>query len=150
MSKLSTFEFNFIKLCSYNIRHWLNCSERVSWWIASQFALESNFGRSHLVDTNLNFMGMKVPKRRPTSSGAIFLDANPKFATYDTFDQNVVDYGYWLAYNGCTQKIYTEVDRFRDFVKSHGYCPSESYINRVNNIYNSYCEFYSEYYNVNV
>ncbi len=114
----------------------LHCSVDVAFFIACQFALESSFGTSAIAKENFNLCGMRVPAIRPTTC----IGVNRAHAKYADYLHCCIDYCLWLSYNAFSQKILSDVDKFRDKLFTSGYCPETGYSGRIMSIYN---QFYS-------
>lgn len=107
--------------------------EVVKYWIACQFALESNFGQSRLAKLKNNYCGMSLPKSRISMNIAV----SGNFAEFDSFESCVIDYCYWLAYNRFTYMDLFNLDLFTRKLIAKGYCPETDYLDRVFTLYNS-------------
>lgn len=121
-----------------NVAHSLplsNLDIQVSRYIGCQFALESNFGNSHLAKSMQNYCGMKHPNRRPTLSYGSYKE----FACYMSIDDCCIDYCFWLSYCRCPQSALCCFDEFRAWLSKSGYCPEPTYISKIDKIYDSYC-----------
>lgn len=106
----------------------------VKYWIACQFALESNFGQSLLARNKHNYCGMCIPKSRISLNSAV----SGNFAKYDCFLECVLDYCYWLAWNKFTYLDLFNLDLFTRKLIAKGYCPESDYVDRVYTLYNSF------------
>ena len=104
----------------------------VSDFIACQFALESDFGKSDIAKFNLNFCGMKHPALRPTFS----VCQKRGFALYYGCRDSVYDYLLWLSWHRFTVQM--DLDEFRTRLKAKGYCPESDYITKINYLLKSY------------
>lgn len=107
----------------------------VAEFIACQFALESNFGRSHLATLFNNYCGMRMPLVRIN----VVLAQDPKtgFAIYSSLFDCILDYMLCLQYHRPISSIRTSVDRFKFFIKEF-YCPEKDYIDKITNLLKSY------------
>lgn len=112
------------------------CSPEVALFIASQFALESNFGRSVIAKENCNICGMKFPKLRVTTA----LWENRGHAVYHTTYFCVVDYFLWLSRFDFTQRDLIDLERFKSRLEKSNYCPSILYIESIESIYDTYTD----------
>lgn len=111
-------------------------SNDVKHFIASQFALESNFGISPMSCCLNNFCGMKVPALRLTL--CLNPDERGKFAKYSGITYCVHDYLLWLSAMKFTRQDYNNLQVFVNHLNISGYCPDADYIERINSIYNQY------------
>lgn len=109
-------------------------------YVACQFALESNFGTSSLAQTQHNYCGMKVPRRRPFYGKSV---DNLQFAYYDTFDNCVIDYCAWFLYTQPYSNTVYDLEAFKIHLLNSGYCPEKGYIDKINLIYQSLKNFYN-------
>lgn len=107
--------------------------EDVKYWIACQFALESNFGHSFLAKNKHNYCGMRIPKSRISMNMAV----SGEFSKYDSLVVCVIDYCYWLVWNHFTYMDLFNLDLFTRKLIAKGYCPESDYIDRVYTLYNS-------------
>lgn len=103
-------------------------------FIACQFALESDFGRSPLALKYSNYCGMKHSRFRITTS----LVMSHVYNHYLCFSDCVLDYILWLTYNRCKHDI--KLEEFKEFLVKKCYCPESDYISKIEAIYN---QFYS-------
>lgn len=106
-------------------------SEDVLFFVACQFALESNFGRARMCSTKNNFCGMKVPVRRLSLN-----QDTTGFASFSSFENCVIDYIYWLCWNNFDYFTLFDLDLFTRKLIAKKYCPESDYIDRVYSIYN--------------
>lgn len=109
-------------------------SSEVMYFVACQFALESNFGESRLAKLKNNYCGMKVPQSRLTLCKTITGD----FAKFDSFVDCIIDYVYWLAWNHFNCQHVFNLNLFTRLLISCNYCPDFDYIDRVYTLYNSF------------
>ena len=105
-------------------------------WIASQFALESNFGTSGFACCNNNFCGMKVPALRITL--AVNSSDVGEFAQYGGITSCVHDYLLWLQAQKFYRRELSNLDLFRKHIDISGYCPDLGYMDKINSIYYQY------------
>lgn len=118
---------------SYHILRVFVPNEFVRDFIACQFALESDFGRSNLARNYFNFCGMKVPSKRH------FLGFGADgFACYSNLGNCICDYVSWLLYNRPSSEQLSTVASFSAFLEKVGYCPEKDYVEKIWKIYNSY------------
>lgn len=111
-------------------------SSDVALFIASQFALESDFGKSSLAKNHHNLCGMCQPLRRVTYSIG---QTDNGFARFLSDEDCVKDYLLWLAFTRrFPVMVLSDVDLFANRLASSGYCPEPDYIDRVFTIYNQY------------
>lgn len=111
----------------------VTCSHEVALFIACQFALESDFGRSYCATKYHNLCGMKVPVYRPT-----LCQNKGGFACYiDDYDC-INDYLLWLAYNKFNRYDLSHLDVFKKMLVVKGYCPESDYIKRIESIYQQF------------
>lgn len=128
----------FIKLAQTMLRQCTNqFNDDVSFFIACQFALESDFGRSDLAITCNNISGMRHPLVRLTSS---FKANKNGFACYSKIYDCIFDYLLCLNYYQIGVKECESVSCFSRFI-SKWYCPTKDYIKRIDSIYNEYKQF---------
>lgn len=106
----------------------------VATFIACQSALESRFGQSDICKENHNFFGMKLPVKRITTA---FKEARGH-AKYTSFTMSVIDYIYWLIYNGFTKSYLVDVEKFKSKLEKSNYCPSRLYISSIQSLFNSF------------
>lgn len=110
-------------------------SDDVALWIACQFALESNYGRSELAINCHNISGMKHPLKRLSMSTA----ANSRgFAIYYQLEDCIEDYLLWLAWHKTLKSELTEVPKFASFLATMNYCPEKDYITKINKLYQQF------------
>lgn len=126
--------FAFLTTVSNALRRF-NLSSEVRFFIACQFALESDYGKSRLCARNCNYCGMKVPSLRVTN--CVNIDSSG-FAKYNSFADCIVDYVLWLQYNRVSRACQSNVIQFAEFIKSSGYCPESDYVKRIFDIYDQY------------
>lgn len=110
-------------------------SKDVAFFIASQIALESDFGRSRLACEFNNFIGMRISRVRPTTRLS-FVDTD-EFSRYDSFDDCMFDYLLAVTYR---QPLRNDLQRLENYARfiSRWYCPERSYIERIYKIYNQF------------
>lgn len=133
---LSNYEkIKFLKFVAGCFSQYDNFDSDVCVFIASQFALESNFGTSFLALSFNNYCGMRKPKRRFTFASLV---SSSGFAFYSKFEYCVFDYVLWLQYNRISVKDTLNLDRFKRFIFKHNYCPDSDYISRIEAIYNQF------------
>lgn len=122
-----------------SLRRYSSLSSDVRLFIACQFALESDFGRSHIASRCSNFCGMKVPSiRLSTATNKGLIDAVGDFANYNSLADCVLDYCLWLSYNRISVDAQVNVNCFKDFLVEKKYCPLSDYISRIEAIYNQF------------
>ena len=109
-------------------------SSSVLYWVACQFALESNFGRSQRAVMNHNLCGMKIPAVRPSLNTAV----TGVFSKFDSDEDCVIDYVYLLCYNKFNPFQLTDLDLFRLKLKACKYCPDDDYLDKVNSLFNQF------------
>lgn len=117
----------FLKYCP-------QMSDDVRYWVACQFALESNFGLSRLVKTKLNYCGMKMPLSRPTLNICVSGD----FAKFESLECCVIDYVYWLSWNHFNFVDLFHLNNYTRRIIASKYCPETDYVDRVYALYNSF------------
>lgn len=105
----------------------------VKYFVACQFALESNFGKSRLAKVNNNYCGMCLPKSRLSLNIAV----SGNFAAYKSLDDCVIDYCYWLAFNKINYVDLFNLNLYSRFLVAKKYCPESDYIDRIFNLFNS-------------
>lgn len=113
-----------------------NVSDDVAFFIACQFALESNWGTSPLAINYSNYCGMRCPLVRPTL--ALNYEDAPigVFARYGGLYDCVEDYMLCISFHKPMRKELEDVNLFSSFLKF--YCPEKSYIKSVYSIYNQF------------
>lgn len=109
-----------------------DASDEVRYWIACQFALESNFGLSYQAKKNNNYDGMKIPQIRPSLNTALA----GSFSAFTSLECCVIDYCYYLCYNHVTRYQLFHLELFTARLKSLKYCPDSDYIDKVNSLFN--------------
>lgn len=112
--------------------------ENVALFIAAQFALESEFGRSSIAKDNCNYCGMKIPSSRFTSTVKMSYNLHPSFMSYANLDECVLDYFYRCAWFQFSFNHFQNVDDFKRVLRNSGYCPEKDYISRIEKIYNQF------------
>ena len=83
----------FIIRIANQIGLFYNACQDVRFFIACQFALESDFGNSSLAKNEFNYCGMKKAYFRPSLRQ---LDNLKGFAHYDSLQHCIIDYCLWL------------------------------------------------------
>lgn len=131
---MEKFKKDFIEMLIPEFRKFGFCQE-VSEFIACQFALESNFGRSHLSTLYNNMCGMRMPLVRITT--AIAKDVNSGFAIYSSIHDCIIDYMLCLQYHRPMSDIRESIERFKFFIKNW-YCPEVDYLNKITKLLKSY------------
>lgn len=111
------------------------CSQEVANYIASQIALESNFGQSRLSKLYNNETGMKFPKVRPTT--AIY-ETEKQFAAYNKKADSILDLFIWCIWNKIKKEELHKIELYKTFIQKHGYCTDLDYTTRIDTIYNQY------------
>lgn len=106
-------------------------AEEVCWFIACQFALESNFGKSDLATSSFNHCGMRKPVVRPTL--ALSYVTLP-FAHYNSLDDCIVDYMLCITFRKPMSIDLSSVSRYIAFIKGW-YCPETDYTDKILSIY---------------
>ena len=92
--------------------------------IVQQYKLESNYGKSHIYQTNKNFLGMKQAKLRPTTA----LGTQHGHAYYKDWQDCLRDYALWQLQNtrqirnereyyALLDRIYAEAGHYVDTLK---------------------------------
>lgn len=105
----------------------------VRFWVACQFALESNFGNSRLAKVKHNYCGMKIPKSRLTLN----LCSVGEFAEFESLEACVLDYVFWLSWNHFNYQHLFNLDFYTRHLIACKYCPDADYIDRVYTLYYS-------------
>ena len=121
---------DFVDMITDKLPHTLSIRTRI--YIACQFALESNYGKSRLATDQLNFCGMKRATQRISTRLNV---CDNCFATYNSLEDCISDYLLWLAMKGAKQDLSI-------FILKHyllSYCPDAGYIGRIDAVYNNYC-----------
>lgn len=106
--------------------------DEVAYFVGCQFALESNFGQSRLAKTKNNFCGMCLPKSRMSLNIAVSGD----FAEFHSFDDCVLDYCFWLAWNKFNYLMLFNIDLYTRHLVASKYCPETDYIDRIYTLFN--------------
>lgn len=129
---MEAYKFNFINQFAgcFILREFISNLDVVK-FIACQFGLESNFGRSDLAVLHSNICGMKVPYRRYSVRIGFF----GEFATYSNWFDCVKDYLLWVFFNRPYQNVFDSVDSYCLFLRDSGYCPEKDYIDKIKLIY---------------
>lgn len=115
-------------------------SKDVAFFIASQIALESDFGRSRLATEFNNFIGMKISLVRPSTRLAYnFAD---EFSRYSSFDDCMLDYLLAVTYH---QPLKNDLIRLENYVRfiSRWYCPERFYSESILSIYNQFINLFN-------
>lgn len=107
----------------------------VAFWIACQFALESNFGTSKLAVDYCNICGMKYPRIRHSLAVS---SVNGGFASFNSTYQCVSDYFIRNAYCKAGQSVYSSVSNIKQFLRNSAYCLDKGYFDRIDTIYHQY------------
>lgn len=105
-------------------------SIEVSHFVACQFALESNYGKSRIATTRNNLCGMRVPIARLSNN-----QSSTGFASYKSMVDCVIDYCYWLAWNHFDCVTLLSLDNFTRKLIAKQYCPDKDYIDSIYSIY---------------
>ena len=113
-------------------------SEDVRGYIASQFALESNFGKSAFASCQNNYCGMKVPAVRITT--AFNVDDKGKFAKYVSLGSCVSDYLLYLQALRFNKFELNSVLAFRMKLDLVGYCTDLGYLEKIDSLYRQYVD----------
>jgi flagellum-specific peptidoglycan hydrolase FlgJ len=95
--------------------------------VMAQIRLESGNLESFLTRENNNFLGMKYPHQRPTTS----IGEKNGFAEYNSWQDCLFDYLIWQS--RYAKKL--SVDEYYDYLKST-YAQDENYINKLKQIVN--------------
>lgn len=125
-------QIQFLYSVYYEISRFVPFSEDVCWFIACQFALESNYGKSNLAVSQSNYCGMKRALVRPSLN----IGFN-EFATYRNLFDCVVDYVLCLTYHKPLASQLSDLNSFKFFI-SKFYCPEKGYIDKINTIYQQF------------
>lgn len=114
-------------------------SSNVALFIASQFALESNYGRSRLALECNNYTGMRTPLIR-LSNALNFGISSPKdeFAKYASFKDCVFDYILWIQFHRPLRVYFENLDSYIAFLKKAKYCPTSDYTLRIMRVCHDY------------
>lgn len=130
---METYKLDFIEFVVQRLPKMM--SDDVALWIACQFALESNYGRSELAINCHNISGMKHPLTRLSMS----TNANSRgFAVYYQLEDCIEDYLLWLAWHRPYKSELTEVPRFASLISTKNYCPEKDYITKINKLYQQF------------
>ena len=108
-------------------------SDEVRYWVACQFALESNFGNSRIAKTRNNYCGMKVPVCRVSLN-----DAATGFASFSSLDDCVLDYCYWLAWNKFQSDQLWNLSLFILRIRACNYCPDLYYTDKITQLFTQF------------
>lgn len=130
---MTTEQLLFIEVISNSI-HLYGLNEELRLTIACQFALESNYGKSKLVATNLNYCGMKMPKIRPT----IAISEYNGYAKYASTNDCIKDYIIWLLWNKPTKNDLNNAEQYLDFIIRNNYAEDKNYKKKILQIYKNY------------
>lgn len=131
------FLFKVFDLCKE--RYLLN--NKVSLFIACQFALESDFGRSRLAVDSNNFSGMKTPEHR----FSISVGSAGLFNVYTSLEQCLADYMARQNYFGIKKRDLKDIDSYSKFLIKSNYCPEVFYTDKIRAIYSSYYNYFLVY-----
>lgn len=121
----------------------LGCCPDVALFIACQFALESDFGKSRLASRDNNFCGMKSPVLRPSLN----LNRARTFASYMDDVDCVHDYMLWLAYSRCTVSRLQELPLFILHLKEKKYCSDPDYIPSIDRLFKQFSYLLNQFSN---
>lgn len=111
-------------------------SSEVSLFIASQFALESDFGTSNLALKYHNYCGMRCPMVR-ISTAVNAGDGQCTWASYSNLHDCVTDFILCLQYHRPFSEIKDNIAAYCRFI-SRFYCPERDYISKINTIYSQF------------
>lgn len=129
----------FVMSVANALRRYNSLSSDVRLFIACQFALESDYGRSRIAARNTNYCGMKVPALRlSTAINKGVVDSVGDFAKYNSFADCVLDYVLWLQYNKIPSSAQTDLEAFERFLHDSKYCPALDYLSRIEAIYKQF------------
>lgn len=103
-------------------------------FVACQFAIESNFGRSNLAIEACNHSGMKVPHRRVCNN----IGSYKGFSKYLNLCQCILDYILWVFYYRPSLDDLSCVSSFMKFLERKGYCPYYGYTQSIYLLYKKY------------
>lgn len=132
-------KIGFVTMIANALRRYNSLSSDVRLFIGCQFALESDYGTSHLCARNSNYCGMRIPRVRISLAvNSNTLVPAGDFACYSSLSDCVADYVLWLQYNHCPIRAQKNVDDFSKFLVEKGYCPDKDYIQRILSIYNQF------------
>lgn len=121
------------------VRAWVKTfgfTEDVAFFIACQFALESDFGNSVLVHKYHNYCGMRCPLVR-LSTALNAGDASSTWASYYSLADCVTDFILCLQYHRPLSDIKDNIAAYCRFI-SRFYCPERDYISKINTIYSQF------------
>lgn len=104
-------------------------------FVAAQFALESDFGRSNLATKWHNYSGMRFPRVRPSLSGPEY----DGWSTYLSLADCVHDYFLAVSYHNPLRSDLERLENYCRFI-ARWYCPENDYISRVLTIYHQYLD----------
>lgn len=128
--------FSFIQLIQKMLPFYI--SDEVRGYIASQFALESNFGSSGFACCQNNYCGMKVPSIRLTT--AVNFSDKGRFAKYSSLSSCIADYLLYLQALKFNKFELNSVLAFRRKLDLVGYCPDLGYLDKIDSIYCRYVD----------
>lgn len=96
--------------------------------IVAQYIIESGAGISNIYKQNNNFLGLKEPHSRPTTS----LGTNLSHSLFSSWEQCLIDYSMWQIM--CTRGINTQ----EEYIQLLGeiYAEDPQYTIKINNILN--------------
>lgn len=126
----------FIESVASILRSVYHVSDEVAYFIGCQFALESAFGRSQLAVNHHNYCGMKCPLVRP-SVAENYKNQTDKWAYYLSLEQCICDFMFCLAYRKPLSIVFESIKEYTSFIKGW-YCPENSYINKITNLFNQF------------
>ena len=132
----------YIKDIQSRISGYYKLNDEISLYIACQFALESQYGKSTLVIAYNNHCGMRVPFVR-ISTAINQGNAKESFAHYICLKACISDYILCLQYHRPLRKDLEDLDLFKAFIRKF-YCPERDYIDKVNKIYQQFKSYKNE------
>lgn len=135
---MNHYQFNFIQNVSSILQEHFRLKEEVADFIGCQFALESSYGESSLVKTHSNYCGMKTPLVR-VSVALNYRDLFDKWARYSSLLNCIYDFMFCLAYHKPLTSTFETIKHYSDFIRNW-YCPENSYIPKINQIYQSFLQ----------
>jgi flagellum-specific peptidoglycan hydrolase FlgJ len=96
--------------------------------IVAQYIIESGAGTSNIYKQNNNFLGLKEPHSRPTTS----LGTNLGSSIFEDWEQCLIDYSLWQTM--CARGINSQ----EEYIQLLGsiYAEDQSYMDKINNILN--------------
>ena len=141
-------QFMFIKRIAMS-EYFLCCCLEVTEFIACQFALESDYGKSSLALNANNLCGMKKPFSRIGLFEVDEITGNPcqtesGFVMYVNSDFCILDYLMWLSYQHFTQDEMNNLSLFVIHLRNSGYCPEKGYIDIIQSIYQQFKSYKNE------